>query len=147
MTAYFYITLPELARNDFYALTGIRLFGPQQLLRQKLGEAAVHLLNAFGCGGAAFETAIIDPFLDGDMRDGFELEIPFFRLGAVVVLEGALDLDRLRIIPFDKIAVLTINGSDEIGQCGKDAFRQAAAKSRRAACQLNRQIGKRCTVP
>jgi hypothetical protein len=28
MTAYFYIALPELARNDFYALAGIRLFGP-----------------------------------------------------------------------------------------------------------------------
>jgi hypothetical protein len=93
----------------------------------------VHLLDAFGCGGAALEAAVIDPFLDGDMRDGFELEVPFFRFGAVVVLEGAFDIDRVGIMPFDKIAIVTIHGADEIGQRGKDAIGQAAAKSRRAA--------------
>ena len=68
---------------------------------------------------AAFEAAAIDPSLDGDMRFRFELEVAFFRVLAVVVLERALDIDRVSVMPLDQVAVVAVHRPHEIGERGQ----------------------------
>ena len=64
------------------------------------------------------ESAAVDPFLDGDVRFGFELEVALFGVVAVIALEGALDIDRVRVVPFDQIAVVAIHRAHEVGERG-----------------------------
>ena len=66
--------------------------------------------------GAAFEAARVDPVLDGDMRLGFELEVALFGVLAVVALERALDIDRVRVVALDQVAVVAVHRPHEIGE-------------------------------
>ena len=54
--------------------------------------------------GPALKPARIDPLLDIDMSLGFQLKIPFFRVGAVIVFQGALNIHRMRVVAFDQVA-------------------------------------------
>ena len=66
------------------------------------------------------------------MRLGFELQVAFFGVVAVVTLEGALDIDGVRIVAFDQIAVVAIHRTHEIGEGGQTDFRATSAESRRS---------------
>ncbi len=79
--------------------------------------------------GAAFQAALIDPSLDRDVRFRFELEVALPRVLAVVILERALDIDRMSVMPFDQVAVVAVHRPHQIGERGQQAFGQGAAKS------------------
>ena len=63
------------------------------------------------------------------MRFGFQLEVAFFVVGAVIALEGALDIDGVCIVPFDQVAVVAIHRAHEIGERGQKAFGERAPKA------------------
>jgi hypothetical protein len=67
--------------------------------------------------GRRFRHAIfVDPFLNGDMRLGFKLEVSLFRIGAVVVPHRAFDVDGMGVMPLDEVAVVAIHRPHEIGK-------------------------------
>jgi hypothetical protein len=53
---------------------------------------------------AGIEGVAVDPLLDFDVRLGFDLEVALLRVLAAVVFDGALDIDGVRVVPFDKFA-------------------------------------------
>jgi hypothetical protein len=57
----------------------------------------------------------IDPFLNGDMCLGLKLEVSLSRIGAVVALHRAFDVDRMGVMPLDEIAVVAVHRPHEIG--------------------------------
>ena len=112
----------------------------QQIVGQRLAEAAVDLCDRVGSDAAAFEASGVDPALDVDMRFGFQLEVAFFGVLTVVALEGALDLDRVGVVAFDQIAVVAVHRPHEIGERGQQALRQGAPESGALLRQLQREI-------
>jgi hypothetical protein len=101
-----HVAMAELPRHDAQSLTGVRRFDPQQVIRQQLAKPAMDLAKAFSGYGTSTQAARIDPALDADVRLGFELQIPLPRIVAVVVVERAFDVDGMRIVPLDEIAVV-----------------------------------------
>ena len=57
------------------------------------------------------------------MRFGFELQVSLLSIGAVILLRCPLDIDRVRVVPFDQVAVIAINRPDEISERRDDPFR------------------------
>ena len=86
------------------------------------------------------QPAAINPFLDGDMGFRLELQIALVRFLAVVVFEGALDIDRVGVMSFDEIAVIAIHRANEIGQGIEQAGGQAAAKSGGLLHEIDREV-------
>jgi hypothetical protein len=103
--------------------------------------------KAFGRCRPAVQAALVDPFLDLDMRAGLELEIALPGVLAVVLLQGALDIDRMRVVALDEIAVVAIHGPNEGGQSGDDSIGQASAKAGRPRRQIKREVGQVRTKP
>lgn len=56
----------------------------------------------------------INPFLDGNVGLGVELQIALLGVCAVILFEGTLNIDRMRIMPFDEIAVIAIRHTQEL---------------------------------
>lgn len=98
-----------LAGNDLHTLMCCGIFNPKHVLRQGCAEASVNLTERFSSRGATPKRSIIDPLLDTDMRLRFQLEIALFRFPAVVALQRALDIDRVRIMALDQIAVVAVH--------------------------------------
>jgi hypothetical protein len=63
-------------------------------------QRRLRALDGIGSDGAAFQTAIIDPLLDVDVRLCFELEVALFGVLAVLAHERALNIDRMALHPF-----------------------------------------------
>ena len=113
----------------------------EQFFRQQFAEAAMDFADAVMGDGASVEVTVINPFLDGDVGLGFELEVPLAFILAVVVLQGAFDVDRVCVVPLDQVAVIAVHRAHEIGQRRGDAVRQASAESRRACRQVDGKVG------
>ena len=58
---------------------------------------------------AALQGAVVDPALDLNVGFRFKLEVTLLGVFAVVAFERALDLDWVRVVPFDEIAVISIH--------------------------------------
>ena len=61
----------------------------------------MNLANAFGCDGASFQPAFINPFLDSNVGLRFELQVAFACVLAVVVLQGPFDVNGVRVVSLD----------------------------------------------
>src|SRR6266852_4084836 len=95
------ITVTQFAGDYFQAFLRSPVFDPQQIVGQQFAEAAMDLTDGVSRECAAFQIAAINPLLDRDVRFRFELEVALLGVLAVVVLKGALDVDWVRIVPFD----------------------------------------------
>ena len=135
------IAVAQCAGDDLDLFFGRRIFDPQQIVGQRLAEAAMDFRDGVRGDGAAFEAAGVDPALDVDMRLGFELEIALFGVLAVVALEGAFDLDRVGVVAFDQVAVVAVHRPHEIGERGQQALGQGAPEAGALLRQLQREIG------
>jgi hypothetical protein len=98
--------------------------------RQPLTEPPVRFTKTVGGYGSPSEISFVDPALDSDMRSRFELQIAPPGIGAIVILQGPLDFDRMRVVPFDEIAEVAIHRADESSERSQHAGRQTAAKTR-----------------
>ena len=85
--------------------------------------------EALGGDCAALQAAIVNPFLNGDMRFRLKLEVALGGILAVLVFEGALDVDRVGVVSFNKVAVVAVHRPHEIGEGGQQTGWQAAAKA------------------
>lgn len=74
------------------------------------------------------------------MRPSFELQVTLLGIGAVIVMESALDIDRVRVVAFNQVAVITVHGPDERGQRRRNLIRQAAAECNGARGQIEGEI-------
>ena len=75
-----------------------------------------------------------------------KLEIALLGVLAVVALERALDIDRVRVVPFDQVAVVAVHRPHEIGERGQQACGQGAAEAGALLRQLQGEIGQGCPV-
>jgi len=74
------------------------------------------------------------------MRFRFELQIALARVLAVVVLQRALDVDRVGVVPLNQIGVVAVHRANQIGQgCDERAWK-AAPKPRRFLREIEREI-------
>jgi hypothetical protein len=69
----------------------------------------VNLADAVGRHSPATEIPGVDPLLDGDMRLGFQLQIALPGVAAIVILQRPLNIDRVRIMTFDQVAVIAVH--------------------------------------
>ena len=98
------------------------------------------LANTIRAYGTSAQSALVDPFLDRDVRFRFELEVALFRVGAVIVLQCALDVDGVGVVAFDEIAVVAVHRSHQICQGRQYTRREAPAKSCGMCRQFDGQI-------
>jgi hypothetical protein len=140
------VALAQFAGNDLHAFVCCRVFDPEQVPRQRCAEAAVDLADR-ACGdGASVQAAGIDPLLDGDMRLRFELEVALFGVAAIVAFQRTLDIDWVRVVAFDQVAVVAVHRTHERRKGGQQAFRQRAAETGATLGQFKRKIGQFCPV-
>ena len=71
----------------------------------------------------SFKDAAIDPLLDGDLSPGLKLAVAFIRVRAAILLHGALDIDRVGVMPRDQIAVVTVHRPHQIRERVENTFR------------------------
>ena len=142
----FDIAAAEFAGSDPQALFGRRIFDPQEIVRQLFAKTAMDFANAIAGEDASRQAAGVDPSLNLDMRLGLALEIALVRVGAIVVLERALDIDGVSVVSFDEIAVVAVHRPDEMGERRQQAARQAAAKACGFLRELKRQVGQLGTM-
>src|SRR5712675_131526 len=103
--------------------------------------------NAVAREGASRQTTGVDPSLYLDMRSGLALEVALAGIGAIVVLESSLDIDRVGVVSFDEIAVIAVHRPHEIGERRQQAPRQTAAKACGFLRELKRQVGQLGAMP
>ncbi|GEM_PF-3515618 len=142
MAANLDITLTQLAGLYPNTLATAGHFDPEQFLGQIFAEARMRLRETFGGVGTASKAAGIDPFLDSDVRPGFELEIPLLRIVAEIVIERALDVYGVGVVSFDEIAVIAVHGPHEMGEGRLYLGGQAAAKSGRLRGKIDGEVTK-----
>ncbi len=140
MPAHLDIMFAQSTRNNRQLFFALRVLDPKQIIRQELAKAPVCFDDAVDRGGAASEAPVINPLLDGNMGPGLKLQIAFSGVCAVVLPEGALYIDGMRIVPFNEIAVVAVHRPDKIGQRCHDATRQAATEAAGRLCQLYGQV-------
>lgn len=82
-----------------------------------LPKGSVNLANCLNCKSkSTFEHAAVDPLLHGNVRLGFELEIALACILAIVILERALDVDRVCIVAFDEVGIVAVHRPHQVGK-------------------------------
>jgi hypothetical protein len=137
VAADFNIARAQFAWHDADALPGGRISDPEQGVGEVFAKPAVEFAEIVRVGDGAAKTAGIDPVLDSDMGFRLKLEIALARVVAVVVLECPLDIDGVRIVSFDEIAVVAIHRANEIGKGGYETRGQAPAEASRLLGKFN----------
>ena len=90
--------------------------------------------------GLAGKGPLVDPPLHGDMRPRLKLQVALLQIGAVVVPQRPLDVDRVGVVAFDEIRVVAVHRPDQIGQRLPDTGRKAAPEPRRRRGQLEGEV-------
>ena len=74
------------------------------------------------------DSVCVDPGLNLYVRPGFELPVSFGKILAVVATQSPFDIDRMRIVAFDEVAVVAVHRPYQVGDGGHDPRREAAPK-------------------
>lgn len=138
--SHLHIPMPQLARHHDGLFPRVGVADPQEIRRQQLPESAMDFAQTCRRDGSSGEPPSIDPRLNGNMRPGLELEIPLARIGAVVVAQRSLDIDRMRVVPLNQVRVVAVHRSNEIGERSDDAWGKAPAQPRGGRREFERQI-------
>ncbi len=105
-----------------------------------------HGQDRVGRRRAAAQAAGVDPLLDGDVRPGLELQGARADVRAVVVVQRSLDVDRVRDVAFDEVAVVAVHGPDEVCERREHAVRQPVTEPGRPGRQLHGEVGELAAV-
>ena len=62
------------------------------------------------------------------MQTDIQLQVALLRSVVVVIVQGALNIDRVRVEVFDQLAVIAVHGAHQIRQRCQGSRRQAAEK-------------------
>jgi len=86
------------------AFTGVRVFNPQQIIRKQLTELSMYPRQVLDARDSGVEILPgVDELLHVDVRDSLTLQVPFLRIGRVVIPECAIDVARMSVVPLDEI--------------------------------------------
>jgi hypothetical protein len=108
----------------------------------------VNLANAFSSDGeAGFQSPAVDPLLRSDVCMRFELQVAFSGVFAVVVLERPLDVDGVRVVPFNQVGVVAVHRTDEVRERSEKGRGQAAAEAGGFLSKVEREIGECSAMP
>src|ERR1700704_1629710 len=94
--------LPQLAWNDLFFPASRRVRHDQEFFRQLLAELFVHPTDEFNRSGRLRGRAGVNLPLNVYVRPCFELEIALLGLSAVIASQGAINIDRVGMVPFDE---------------------------------------------
>jgi len=81
------------------------LLGREQVAVRSVAEPEEPLRPAT----TATKIAGVEPLLHRDVRLSFKLEIAFGTIRAVVVLQGTLDIDGMRVVSFNEVTVIAVH--------------------------------------
>jgi len=99
----------------------------------------MHLANAIDGRRPAAKIAAIDPFLDRDVGFRFQLQVSLFGVLAIIVFESTLDLNRMRAVAFDEVAVSSSSSTVRDQRAMRAGF-QAPPKTGRFLGQFHGEI-------
>src|SRR5262249_19019358 len=108
------IPVPQFAREDPDLVLCLPVFHPQKVIRQAFAEPTVYFADAVNRGRATSETASVNPLLNGNMGFGLQLEVALPGIVAIVVFQCTLNIHRVRVVPFDKVAVVAVHRAYKI---------------------------------
>ncbi len=128
-------------------VSGMRFGQPKQVIRNEVAEPSVNLAQGLCGQGMTVDSALIDPGLHGNVRLGLKLQMPPFRVRAVVIVAGTLDVDRRGVVTFDQVAVMTIHCPHQIGQRTDDSPWQTVSQPGRSCSQVDGEVAQAGTVP
>ena len=140
VTTDLHVATTERPRHHRHCVAGLRVVHRQQLRWQQLAEVFVNLPDRFNSHRASRQPALIDPALNGDVSLGFKLQTAFTRIGTVVIPHRPLDVDRVSVVTFNQVRVVTVHGADQIGERLHHTGRQASAESGRCCREFDGQI-------
>jgi hypothetical protein len=104
-------------------------------------EPAVNFQDAYrGECGREGEAIFVDPLLDGDMSFGFDLEISLSGIEAVVIGQGAFDVDGVGVVALDEIGVVAVHGPHEGGERGHEGGGEAVPESGRLLGEIEGEV-------
>ncbi len=130
----------ELSRFNHDSLACVGVFGNQQLRRQHRAEAAMQFDHHGRRGRRVRHPTFVDPSLHSDVRQRLLLKVALLGIGAVVVGSRPLDIDRVRIMPFDEVAVVAVHRTHQVSERARNWLGEAGAKSGRRFRQFQRQV-------
>ena len=136
MTADLHIAPAQFTGNHSLDLPNLQVGRHEQLFREILAKALVDLAHRFRGDRATGHTARVDPSLHIDVRARLELQVAFDKIGAVVVEECALDIDRVRRMALDEVRVIAVHRANQ-GRERARSRRQAAPEARRGRHQVD----------
>src|ERR1700722_4169190 len=120
----------QFAGDDTEPFFANRVIYPKQILGQQFTKAPVNLADSLRLDSkAALEAAAIYPFLHGDVRLGFKLQIALAGILAVIVPERALDIDGVGVVALNEIGVVAVHGPHQVGERGQKGRGKAAAEA------------------
>jgi hypothetical protein len=90
----------------------IKVFDGQQFVWQRFAETLVNFANTGASRRMMLQSARVNPALDFEVRFRFVLEISLIGIPPVIILQSLLNIDRMRIMPFDQIRIISIDGAD-----------------------------------
>jgi hypothetical protein len=98
---------------------------------------------------APFEPATVDPPLHGDVSFGFQLQIAFARIVAVLVPKRSLDIHGMSIVAVDEVRVIAIHRAHKIGKRPENLAGRLArnAEAFRARSRVRSVRCSRCRGP
>src|SRR5580704_15339893 len=111
-----------------------------------LAEATVDLTDGDLRDDAAVQAARVDPLLDRDVSPRLELEVALAGVLAVVALERQLNVDRMRGMALDEVAVVAVHRTDQVGQRHQQAGGQGAVEPGASLPKLQSQVGQTCAA-
>ncbi|GLU28936.1 hypothetical protein Brsp01_41690 [Brucella sp. NBRC 12950] len=130
----------QLTRNNGNRLSRLRVVDNEEFWRQQLAETTVEFDHRYGCGRRLHHNVFIDPFLNGNMRFGFKLKIPFLRIGAKIVSHSAFDVYWMSIVSFNEVAIVAVHGPHEIGKSLSNGSRKATSECGRLLRKFKYEI-------
>ncbi len=74
----------------------------------------------------------------GDVRKCFLLQVPLALVGGIVVPQRAVNIDRVRIVPLDQVAVVDVHGPYQVRHGGAGHRMQRLGERGRSADQFHR---------
>ena len=94
MLANLSVFLARVSGYDRFALTGLGIFDPFQIVWQRIVEPPVNVQNGNRICRILRQSSFIDPALDGDMRDSFLLQVAGFWVGALLARRAPAEFRR-----------------------------------------------------
>ena len=140
------VSRPQFTGDDRNGFAGDGVLYAQKLRRQQFAEAPVQFRQRFWRCGMRGQSAPVDPELHFDMRPCFQLQVAPYRIVAVIARQGPLDVDRMRVMAFDQIAVIAVHRPDQVGKGRGQRRRQAPAEALGFRGQFQSEIVQRPAV-